>query len=136
MFPTDEDGVDGDDTKLRPPLIVDGRGFSQTEVFREAMFRVSNAKMSEEKNSNNWPRSHQKFYPSPSINVKYGDGIKAGIRSARAIGDVGGFRKLRHLLELFIGHGNTLKPRSHFTKLQFSVQKGAVQFINFGGLCV
>jgi hypothetical protein len=45
----DEDGVDGDDTKPRPPLIVDGRGFSQTEVFREAIFRVSNAKMSEEK---------------------------------------------------------------------------------------
>ena len=50
VFPTDEDGIDGPDTKPRPPLIVDGRGFSQTEVFREAiMFRVS--RMSEEKNS-------------------------------------------------------------------------------------
>jgi hypothetical protein len=51
----DEDGADRDNHKSRPSFIVNGGGFSQTGVFREAMFPVSNAKLSEEKNSNNWP---------------------------------------------------------------------------------
>ena len=49
VFPSDEDGVDGDDTKLQHPLIVDGRGFSQTEVFREAIIRMSKTRKKKKK---------------------------------------------------------------------------------------